>query len=403
MLHNFLLKIKNKSLKLIIFKFSYYLFKKPIIKLMSISPLKIDCSKIIFESHPDFGDNARCLFEYMVKNGYTDKYKLVWLVDEPEKYSGNDENVFFVKKSGSLSHNRTIKACYHIFTAKYVLSTHTLNCRSKYNSKSQKYISLWHGCGYKNAKQAVKKIDFDYVLVPGKLFAETKQAYFGCEKEKILTIGYPRYDNLLSGRHTENVPWNGCKTIVWWMPTFRKSDDPVISDDTNSGVLGIPLLNSEEDFRTLNAYCKEKDIALILKLHMYQSDNYEQKNYSNLFLLRNKDFEDRHWNLYELLGESDALVSDYSSVSVDYLLLDKPIGYVLADYDGYKNKRGFVFENPLDFMPGQKIYSMEDLKKFLSDIKNKNDSYSEERHCMREIMHNPTENYCERILKYFEI
>ena len=65
--------------------------------------------------------------------------------------------------------------------------------------------------------------------------------------------------------------------------------------------------------------------------------------------------------LYELIGISDALISDYSSVAVDYLLLDRPLGYVLADYEIYREKRGFVFEDPLEYMPGEKIYNACDL------------------------------------------
>lgn len=402
MLHNYLLRIKNKSLKLIVYKIAYYLFKKPLILFLSLLPLKTDSHKIVFESHPDFGDNAVCFFEYLVDNSYADKYKIIWLVDEPDKYA-SIKNVVFVKKSGALSHGRTVKACYHIFTAKYIMHTHTLNCRSRCNSKYQKYINLWHGCGYKAAKQSVKKIDFDYVLVPGELFVKTKQDYFGCEREKILPIGYPRYDKLLSGKNIKGLPWEAYDAVVWWMPTFRKSDDPTVSDDTNSGYFGIPLLKSEVDFENLNAYCKDNNIALVFKLHIYQNCDYRIGNYSNLFLLKNSDFEQHQWNLYELLGKSDALISDYSSVAIDYLLLDKPIGYVLTDYDAYRKKRGFVFDSPADFMPGQKIYSADNLKSFLLDVKNGKDLYKEERRCMKEIMHNPTDNYCERIAKFFNI
>ena len=65
---------------------------------------------------------------------------------------------------------------------------------------------------------------------------------------------------------------------------------------------------------------------------------------------------------YELIGISDGLLSDYSSVAVDYLLLDRPLGYVLADYNIYKEKRGFVFEDPLEYMPGEKIYNVCDIR-----------------------------------------
>ena len=39
----------------------------------------IDSKLVLFESHPDFSDNSRALYEYMQKN--TD-YKCVWLVHE---------------------------------------------------------------------------------------------------------------------------------------------------------------------------------------------------------------------------------------------------------------------------------------------------------------------------------
>lgn len=68
--------------------------------------------------------------------------------------------------------------------------------------------------------------------------------------------------------------------------------------------------------------------------------------------LRKPWLEKKQIKLYELIGISDGLLSDYSSVAVDYLLLDRPLGYVLADYNIYKEKRGFVFEDPLEYMPG---------------------------------------------------
>lgn len=64
----------------------------------------------------------------------------------------------------------------------------------------------------------------------------------------------------------------------------------------------------------------------------------------------------------------DGLISDYSSIAVDYMLLDRPLGYVLTDLESYRNTRGFVFENPEAYMPGEKIYNLEDLKDYFSHI-----------------------------------
>ena len=55
-----------------------------------------------------------------------------------------------------------------------------------------------------------------------------------------------------------------------------------------------------------------------------------------------------------MLGSSDALITDYSSVYFDYLLLDKPIGFTVDDMELYIKDRGFIFNNPEEYMPGKR-------------------------------------------------
>ena len=98
-------------------------------------------------------------------------------------------------------------------------------------------MNLWHGCGYKGASLDNKNIPhsttmsaFDYCLVPGQVFARSKSECWNWPKEKILCMGYPRYDWMLDpgndrkeilerlGFHVEPDT-----KVVVWMPTFRKS------------------------------------------------------------------------------------------------------------------------------------------------------------------------------------
>ena len=116
-----------------------------------------------------------------------------------------------------------------------------------------------------------------------------------------------------------------------------------------------------------------------------------------------KILEKKQIKLYELIGISDGLLSDYSSVAVDYLLLDRPLGYVLADYNIYKEKRGFVFKDPLEYMPGEKIYNACDIRKFMKHLTDGTDSYRQERAKNLKQMHNKTENYCKRLADYLQL
>lgn len=75
----------------------------------------------------------------------------------------------------------------------------------------------------------------------------------------------------------------------------------------------------------------------------------------NMGMLRRSLFE--QIKLYELMGIGDGLLSDCSSVAMNYLLLDRPPGCVNADYNMYKEKRVLYLKDPLEYMPGEKIYN----------------------------------------------
>ena len=122
-------------------------------------------------------------------------------------------------------------------------------------------------------------------------------------------------------------------------------------------------------------------------------------------MLDDNDFLQAQIRMYDFIGYSDALISDYSSISVDYLLLDKPIGFTLDDYEAYKEGRGFVFDNPLEFMPGAHLYDMEQMQDFLKQVAKGNDGWKQEREKVIHQMHNIPKNrqYCARIVDYFHL
>ena len=58
-------------------------------------------------------------------------------------------------------------------------------------------------------------------------------------------------------------------------------------------------------------------------------------------------------------------------------MLDRPIGFLLGDMDKYN--RGFNMENPLDYMPGTKIYDIDQLFDFIVNMDNEKIKYEKER------------------------
>ena len=83
--------------------------------------------------------------------------------------------------------------------------------------------------------------------------------------------------------------------------------------------------------------------------------------------------------LYELVACADALVTDYSSIYFDYLLLDRPIGFTCDDIDAYGGSRGFVVEDPFALMPGMKLKTYADFRAFAEKAAAGDDGFAAER------------------------
>lgn len=390
-------------------KIFYRFIALNIIKLLKKMIKTSSESRIVIESRPDFGDNGRSIYEYMIEHKYNRKYKIVWLVEEPKQFASfKKRNVKFVRKFGRYHRKRTVRAFYHVLKSKYIMFTHA--CRwAGTKTSNQVYINLWHGCGYKGVRgEEGGTNEFDYCLVPGTLFIKTKSEFFSCDENKILPIGYPRYDemrrnNKNADRLLKSYNDKSNKNILW-MPTFRDSEQLLYYKDPISSIIGIPLMKTVLDFGRVDEMCRKNNVNLIIKWHRNVLGCSAQKNaFTNLFFLDNTTLDEQDIKLYELLPKTDALITDYSSAAIDYLLLNKPIGFTLDDYEDYERTRGFVFEDAKAYMPGKHMYQLDDLEAFIKEIAADQDDFAKAREKMLPEAHNITDNYCHRILEHFGI
>ena len=102
-----------------------------------------------------------------------------------------------------------------------------------------------------------------------------------------------------------------------------------------------------------------------------------------------------------MIGCSDALITDLSSVYIDYLMLNRPLGFFMYSVKNYS--RGFNIDNFEEYLPGEKIYSLDDLIHFVKNVCCNNDAYEDERMRINGILNPPKDNYSEILLKRFEI
>ena len=95
-----------------------------------------------------------------------------------------------------------------------------------------------------------------------------------------------------------------------------------------------------------------------MKLHPFQRrERVNCDGFLNIVLIENEDLDRMDIPVNRILGKADALISDYSSAAVDYLILDRPIGFLLKDVEEYGNPRGFVFDPEREWLPGEELSS----------------------------------------------
>ncbi len=356
-----------------------------------------DENKIFIEDIASIRDNHYIMFKYMIDNTYNNRYKIIYFTNQTNPITKNNyENVSFCSS--------TLLGIYHKITSKYVFYAYGANRFDCYTSSKQIVFNLWHGSpfkriGYMKNKPIYKEEKaYTHLLVASEFFNEYMKEAFRCTDKQIFIGGNPRNDLLFGSKkilEKLSVDRNRFNKVICFLPTFRNA--PTLNINTFDSE--FPLLN-EDNINDLNNMLKVNDTLLIVKLHHAQVNiKIMKKQYSNIIFFTNKDLENRQVELYELLAESDALLTDYSSVYFDYLLLQRPIGFVIEDIQEYIDKRGFIMENPLDLMPGEKIYNYDDLIKFIQSTIRGEDSYEQERKQINDLVNKYQDNNnCRRIL-----
>ena len=113
-----------------------------------------------------------------------------------------------------------------------------------------------------------------------------------------------------------------------------------------------------------------------------------------------EDIISQHYStLYKFLGTTSALITDYSSVFLDYYLLDRPVAFTINDYEEYKEKRGFVFDDIKSLMAGPTVSNLDDLLAFLNSVMNSEDEFYIERNKVNSIVNSIQRDFTMTLLE----
>ncbi|WP_018931028.1 CDP-glycerol glycerophosphotransferase family protein [Gracilibacillus lacisalsi] len=272
-----------------------------------------------------------------------------------------------------------------------VVSTHM---ESRYYKNSLN-IETWHGFPLKSIGISEKNRVDNYSNMNGKIdrvisysdfYSYIMSSLFQIDIEKFIVTGMPRND-LLNNPNSRSFleEMINCNTkgkkIIMYVPTFRYRKEKKVNDgDTN-------IFFNKEELTLINNFLLSNDSYLVMKPHPIENVEWINGNFENIFCLTDDDFNKQKIDFYEILNSSDVLITDYSSIYFDYLLLDKPIVYYIKDQKIYEEQRGFIIEHPEILMPGPVATNFKDLIFSIKSILNNNELYSEERNRLKHLIH----------------
>lgn len=355
---------------------------------------------IVIASHNDFDCNGGAFYDYLIKNNYNKKYKIVWILRNDKKYNLPQNVKAYYEFRPSPAKD------YYVCVAKIFTADCDITHKMR---KDQKSFFFSHGpIGLKNVKGNFVIPDYvDYILAPSMefmpIFAE--QRNMDEASEKFVHLGYPFFDTLFAAPTGElkKITDKKYSKVVLWMPTFRKGGGIQRNDSSAELPMGIPTVENEEMLCALNEKLSKINMLLIIKIHPMQDlSDFKLHSMSNISVLTGADVKKLEIDNYRLMREVDAMISDYSAASYEFLPLDRPIGYDFSDLDDYKI--GLCVENVDDFIAGPKIYDFEQLLEFLESVYTGEDDCKTKRKELIKKLYDPCDgNCCERIAKFMNL
>jgi len=371
-----------------------------VIKLCSLLPVRQ--KTIVLRSVPDFSDNTHAFYEYMRREHADEGYTLVWLIKDPSKYADKaTKNIRFVRAEGR---GLLLKRDYYLAVAKFVLFTHSAPIRQW--RKKQCFIDTTHSAsqlkgGDIRPKDEVRTVVPDYRLRCGPDGLERKMRILNLPADKFRVLGMPRLDILFRHRDclSKLFPEVKPKKTVIAMETFKQNFKGW-KDSTTGRSYGLNILANADELEALDTELKAKEILLIIKPHPLQDLSYiEMSRLDNIRFITDADLAKAEIQLYELLENCDGLLTDYSSIYYDFLLLDRPIGFLIGDMADYE--RGFIIPDPLSEMTGPKIRTLSELIAYFDDLLAGRDDYGEERAALiKRVFVYPDDKNCERLYNF---
>lgn len=341
--------------------------------------------------------NSRYLFEYVKEN--LPEITPLFVINDPElrnSLSSKYGKQYFIE-------TESIQGIRQALSAGVWFTSARLPAYGTGLHKKRLIINLWHGVPLKkialldpNLKKAAriyfKKIfseNYTCILTTSHELIPLMARSFAVSEDKIKVWGQPRNDGLFQK--------NDCREILGQLfPDLPEYTKTVLYAPTFRDYGQVQLFPFKDfDQKQLEAFLDEKNMLLFIRTHVAEQGSAAPYLGKRIRFLGNEQAED----VTGILNIFDCLITDYSSIYIDYLLTDKPMIFLPYDRQQYLDGRGMNFDYD-DVTPGPKPETFND---FLDALSPKEDFWKSERtrvnRLFNEIQHPCAADICNKVLK----
>ncbi|MFD2116982.1 CDP-glycerol glycerophosphotransferase family protein [Paenibacillus yanchengensis] len=267
------------------------------------------------------------------------------------------------------------------------------------------FYHLWHGVPLKALGYMQKEVvhsdrqhhnwnRFDVIGSYSSFYNVLLSASFGLARDKFAVTGMPRNDFLYRSDGKENLSELlevdiTSKKIIYLMPTYRNSKH--LRQETGnkswSNIFGMEVFDNS----SFETFLRQNNLLIVMKVHPHEEEEVlpliESMFSSHVYLVTSQMLISKNMDWYETLNAAELLITDYSSVYFDYLLLDRPVLFTPVDYEDYSQDRGFLLEPYDSWTPGPKVINQDELQEQLLLLLENKDYYQTERISLKNIIH----------------
>lgn len=344
---------------------------------------------IIFYSVPDFYDNPFHLHRKIYFKLLKKEWKIVWVVKDIsltpiiKKYY---KEVEVVKRN-------SLKCFFYLLFSKFVIINDNFLLPLK--PKNLKVIQLWHGLP---AKTSGKISTYDKIFSRMGRFisvfvtsSHLSRYIFSCAfnipLRKFLLAQTPRCEDMIENLKKKNLKEEFLKLLkvservthlILYAPTYRYSYVNLCDSKVDEIIKNVIL--------SLGPFLKKQKTLLVISLHHKLKElKYTHKNVK---IVSPQFFRKFNHTLYDFLPLFDVLITDFSSIAWDFLLVDKPIIFYLPDKNVFMKKVGYKLLPIEAWFPGNIVVKSSQLKKEIEKILLKKvDQHKKVRERLKKIFH----------------